>query len=186
MPAEQTPVNLMGSDDLNRTPYGKVLTWAVSYGRYIMIGTEIIVLLAFISRFSLDRKLTDLNDEIAQKKAILEVNLPLEDKIRRLHADLSVIKTNLPKSKQTVELLAHIQSVIPPDVTFDKFQISRGALSIDAVAGTSQGFSQFLANMQAIKRIKELEVSQVRRSQISGTSFSLRGTIDPSAPLTEE
>ena len=32
-----------------------------------MIGTEVVVLLAFISRFSLDRKLTDLKEEISQK-----------------------------------------------------------------------------------------------------------------------
>src|SRR3989344_3425468 len=67
-------INLIGEGDFSRTPIGRIVTWATTYGRYIMILTEIIVLLAFISRFSLDRKLTDLKEEITQKQAIIETN----------------------------------------------------------------------------------------------------------------
>ena len=74
MPAKQPTINLIGEEEMAHTPVGRIVAWAVTYGRYIMIGTEIIVLLAFISRFSLDRKLTDLNDEVSQKQAIIDAN----------------------------------------------------------------------------------------------------------------
>ena len=67
MPADIVRINLLGSQDLEHTPWGRIVAWATTYGRYIMITTEIIVLLAFISRFSLDRKNTDLTEEVTQK-----------------------------------------------------------------------------------------------------------------------
>ena len=66
MPAKTVDVNLLEKDDFSESPIGRIVTWAITYGRYIMILTEIVVLLAFISRFSLDRKLTDLNEAIGQ------------------------------------------------------------------------------------------------------------------------
>jgi len=74
MPAKQISINLIGEEEMEHTPVGRIVTWAITYGRYIMIGTEIVVLLAFISRFSLDRKLTDLKDEISQKQELIEAN----------------------------------------------------------------------------------------------------------------
>jgi len=186
MPANQSNVNLIGNDNLSRTPFGRILAWAVTYGRYIMIGTEIVVLLAFVSRFSYDRKNSDLNEEIAQKQAILETNAGLEKTIRKIHADISTVRTVLPQSKAMIELIEHIQSIIPPDVYFESLSATGNSLSIEAIAGTTQGFSQFLANMNAIKRLKNLEVSQVRRSQLSGTTFQLKSDIDHTVPLDKE
>src|SRR5690349_13458879 len=93
MPANTVSINLLGDSDTEHTPLGRIVNWAVTYGRYIMIGTEIVVLLAFISRFSLDRKLTDLKEEVAQKQEIIEANLPFEQDVRDLQDKLSKIKT---------------------------------------------------------------------------------------------
>ena len=66
-------INLLKNSS-DQSPLDRITDWALTYGRYIMIGTEIVVLLAFISRFSLDRKLTDLKEEIGQKQQILLAN----------------------------------------------------------------------------------------------------------------
>ena len=79
MPAKPIEINLLGQEDLKHTPQGRILNWALTYGRDIMIGTEIVVLLAFISRFSLDRKLTDLKEEISQKIKDLEGSMQTAD-----------------------------------------------------------------------------------------------------------
>ena len=83
MPADSIRINLLGQQDLEHTPWGRIVSWATTYGRYIMITTEIMVLLAFISRFSLDRKNTDLTEEVTQKQAILEANTSFETSDRK-------------------------------------------------------------------------------------------------------
>ncbi|HCS79450.1 TPA: hypothetical protein DIV55_06990, partial [Patescibacteria group bacterium] len=65
------PINLLTRKDFDASLVGRILRWSLIYGRYIIVSTEIIVLLAFIYRFSLDRQITDLNEEIEQKSAIV-------------------------------------------------------------------------------------------------------------------
>ena len=60
-------INLLSKKDLEEKALGRFLKWSLSFGRYIIVGTEIIVLIAFFSRFKLDRQLTDLHEAINQK-----------------------------------------------------------------------------------------------------------------------
>jgi hypothetical protein len=53
-------VNLLPQDPFFETVFGRFLKWALSIGRYIVIFTELIVILSFASRFTLDRMVTDL------------------------------------------------------------------------------------------------------------------------------
>ena len=68
MPKKLTPlsINLMPGRE---TSFGeKFLNWSLTFGRYIIIGTEIIVLVAFFSRFKLDRDFIDLHDQVKEKQ----------------------------------------------------------------------------------------------------------------------
>jgi len=146
MPATSVSVNLLDQEELEHSPLGRIVTWAITYGRYIMIGTEVIVLLAFISRFSLDRKLTDINEEIAQKQAIIEANAPFEREIRALQDQLVKMKALLSDQAKIPEILSLMQSALPPDVYLGTLSVNNNKLSASAVAGTTAGFSQFLVN----------------------------------------
>src|SRR5260221_9195487 len=109
MPAASANINLLGDTTLERSPYDRIITWEVTYGRYIMIGTEIVVLLAFISRFSLDRKLTDLKEEVTQKQGIIEANLPFENDVRKLQDKLSKIKILINQPIKPLDALVLFQ-----------------------------------------------------------------------------
>ena len=104
MPAEIL-INLIGQEDLSHTPQGRIVQWAMTYGRYIMILTEIVVLGAFISRFTLDRKLTDLKEEIAQKQAIIEANAELETQIRTAQTQIDQVKKLIDGQAQPKDTL---------------------------------------------------------------------------------
>jgi hypothetical protein len=60
-------INLLPKEEFEKKPLGKFLVWALSIGRYIVIFTELIVILAFLSRFKLDRDLADLNQSVREK-----------------------------------------------------------------------------------------------------------------------
>src|SRR3972149_8149847 len=113
MPATDIKINLLGDSEMEHTPLGRIVAWAVTYGRYITIGTEIIVRLAFISRFSLDRKLTDLNDEIFQKQAIIEANSAFESDFRTLQDTITKIQTLLAVPSTALTALNTVQALLP-------------------------------------------------------------------------
>ena len=53
-------IELLPKEEWEKTSFGKFIKWTLNVGRYIVIATELIVILAFVSRFKLDRDLTDL------------------------------------------------------------------------------------------------------------------------------
>jgi Tfp pilus assembly protein PilN len=164
-------INLIGEEEMSHTPVGRIVTWAVTYGRYIMIGTEIVVLLAFISRFSLDRKLTDLNEEISQKQAIIEANVDFEQQFRIVQNQLATIQSLISIPTSAVNALSTLQSLIPSDVHLDSLEIDTGKLTAHAVAGTSEGFSALISNLQSTSEFRNIEIGDIRRNPITGIEF---------------
>lgn len=167
-------VNLLNKDDLERTPVGRIVQWATTYGRYIMIGTEIVVLLAFISRFSLDRKITDLREEIAQKQVILEANLAFEHEIRRIQDEFTHVQEIVAVQDTPLALFTLVQSMLPPDVVLDSYRLTAdNVITVSAQAGTTRGFSQFLINMQAAQEIADISIQQISKQPLQGITFVL-------------
>lgn len=95
----------------------KFLRWILTYGRYIIIGTEIIVLLAFLSRFKLDRDFNDLNDRIKERQKIIENFRSIEDSVNQLQSRLSQIKTIEAAQGSGLLALPHIAPLTPPEIT---------------------------------------------------------------------
>lgn len=181
MPAKTPTINLLQREDLEHTPIGRITTWAVTYGRYIMIGTEIVVLLAFISRFSLDRKLTDLKEEIGQKQLILQANLPFERDLKLLQDKLAAVKTLLNNQNQPIDRVTLFQSLIPQGVYLESYDASQDKVTIAAVAGSTESFTQFLVNLQATPEITNVDVGDIKKQPLVGIRFKLTTEFKPTA-----
>jgi Tfp pilus assembly protein PilN len=177
MPANKISINLLGESDIEHTPVGRIVSWAVTYGRYIMIGTEIVVLLAFISRFSLDRKLTDLKEEVMQKQDIIEANVPFENDVRSLQNKLAAIKTLSGETYNPLEMLTLFQTLLPSGVYLQSFDISKNVLTVSATAGSTQAFSQFISNLQANKNFTAIDIGDIKRDPIVGIQFTFTAHI---------
>lgn len=177
MATKNVAVNLIGEEEMEHTPVGRIISWAVTYGRYIMIGTEVVVLLAFISRFSLDRKLTDLNDEISQKQAIIEANADFEQQFRIIQNQVKSIQKLMGAPTPMVDALNTLQSILPVDVYLDSLEINANQLQANAVAVSSVGFSTLIANLQSTKIFKNVDIGDIKRSPTTGIEFQFTATL---------
>lgn len=173
MPATVPTINLLGQENLAHSPQGRIINWALTYGRYIMIGTEIVVLLAFISRFSLDRKLTDLREEIQQKQAILTANATLEQDIRSVQDHIAKIKTITADQAKPVNTFTLVNTLLPNDAYINSLEITGDKFSTEVVAGSTEGFGQFLTNLGSVKQIKRVEVGEIKKNPLTGLEFKL-------------
>ena len=174
---QEVKINLIGEEEMEHTPVGRIVSWAVTYGRYIMISTEIIVLLAFISRFSLDRKLTDLNDEVSQKQAIIDANHDFETDVRKIQGKLTNIQTLLSSPTTASTALTTIQTLLPADVHLTALNISNQQVTGSVVANSTQSFSQMIANIQAEQIFHDVTIGDVNRNPVTGIQFTFTGTI---------
>lgn len=170
-------VNLLEQPEFESSTIGKLLTWSITYGRYIMIGTEIIVLVAFVSRFSLDRKLTDLREEIGQKKIILQANQQFEDEFRRIQEVLGKFRGVLNDQQKPVAIFYTIATLLPPDVSIIFYQQDASNLDMNIAAGTTEGLTIFLARIQLVSQLKNIEVTDIKKDPLEGTQFHITAKI---------
>lgn len=176
MPANVS-INLLGDSEMDHTPLGRIVTWAITYGRYIMIGTEIVVLLAFISRFSLDRKLTDLKEEATQKQDIIEANAGFEREVRVLQDKLAKIKALLVAPVDPLDTLVAFQSLLPSGVYLQSFDLTRDKITIQAIAGSTTAFAQFINNLRNARTITAVDIGDMKRDQLLGIQFSFTALV---------
>lgn len=186
MPTKDVAINLIGEEEMEHTPVGRIVTWAVTYGRYIMIGTEVVVLLAFISRFSLDRKLTDLNDEISQKQDIILANQDFETQFRVVQSQILKIQSLEKTPTPMTDALNAVQILLPPDVHLSSLNIEPDKLTANAIAGTSIGFSSLINNLQSTTLFKSVDIGDIHRDPINGIQFQFTAALTNPAPVAKK
>jgi hypothetical protein len=118
-------INLLHEKKFERTKIGRIVLWTISVGRYLVIGTELIVITAFLSRFYFDRVLTDLNEEIIQKQTVIESFAELENKVETTQQRIKTAKSLLAGQLRISNQLNKLAETIPPDVAFESLAIDK-------------------------------------------------------------
>lgn len=173
MPASRININLLPSDKWEKTPTGKFLQWVLTYGRYIVIGTELIVLLAFLSRFKLDRDLSDLSESVKTKRAVVENSQVLENDVRSLQARLAKIDGLLKGQVSFRENLGALTPLVPADVIFDDLSISSKQVGISGKTSSLNTLSAFLRNLLLSKKFTEVSLDKITAQEEGELIFTL-------------
>ncbi len=145
-------INLLPKDPFYDTPVGKFSLWAVQIGRYIIVFTEIIVIMSFATRFKLDRDVTNLNSSIVQKKAIVESFGDTEVKSRALQKQIASLQKIL-KGTSAVVAMQRIAQHIPNGIEFSRYSYDSTQLSIEGKASSSNLFASMILALQNQKDV---------------------------------
>jgi len=142
---KKTPnINLLPEEEFQKSIYGKIVKWALSTGRYIVVFTELIVILAFLSRFKLDRDLTDLHEKIEQKKAIVASAEDLEKQIINVNDTLSKVKTITDQQNPFSSFIKKFTELIPEEISVDSLSINKNEVTLSCVSQTPQGIGNLI------------------------------------------
>jgi len=176
MAAPKREIELLPREEWEKTAFGKLLKWTLTVGRYIVIVTELIVILAFLSRFKLDRDLTDLYEEIKRKQAIIEATSDFEEEFRFLQKRLATIEELEKKQLATEGIVEELSFLIPLDVSLTELAIKEKEVSLTATALSEQGLASFLNNLKASTKFERVVLSDVSLGTKKGVGiqFSLK------------
>lgn len=166
-------INLLPQKDFDQSPFSQFLRWILTYGRYIIIGTEIIVLLAFLSRFKLDRDLTDLSESIKTKKAIVTASQSLENNVRSLQNRLATIKNLEGKTISSAKLLESLGQITPPEITFSEITLQSSQISLGGKTVSLSSFALFLNKLSSSKKFTTLNLEKISQTR-EGIDFTLK------------
>ncbi|MBP7876306.1 PilN domain-containing protein [Candidatus Woesebacteria bacterium] len=169
--SKQLAINLLPQDPFFESGIGRVLQWSMGAGRYIVIFTEIVVILSFAARFTLDRQVTDLNEKLYGQIHQLEGLSQDEEGFRMAQAQLAEVKKSQDVSN-ILDVFVSLNAVVPNDVTINQLSISQNAISLESKALTQTGFITFINNLQLSKQFSTIRIGKVESSGSGDATFT--------------
>lgn len=159
----------------------RFLSWALTFGRLIVILTEIVALLTFLYRFSLDRELIDLHDRIKQKQAIVKFLKNNEEKYRNLQERLAMTSSLGDQAKEKSQILDEVVNLAPKDLVLNNLVITEDSLRLEASVFSASSLGEFVKNLKNHPKIKSLSLDKIENRTSSGTIvISLRAVLEKS------
>ncbi len=171
-------INLLLLDSNDFSFSGQLLSWAFTYGRYIIIITQIIVLSVFFARFKLDRDHTDLKEAVTQKQAILESVTDLETEIHKVQKRLTDIKNIAENQNIIINILHFLQENTPTDTLFSSLSISSKKIVFNASARNLRSFSFLLSKLQQSDKFSEVTLEDILRRANGRVEFKINAKIN--------
>lgn len=119
-------LNLLHPNEIPPSLPTRFLRWVVSYGRYIVIFTEIIVVSAFIYRFKLDSDLDTFKTSINKDVPFIEGLIADESLIRQTQLKLETIGGIYDSTPNWNRIFDNISTEIPQSLRINSLTIDNG------------------------------------------------------------
>jgi len=161
-------ISLLPREGLEGTPLGRLIDWLLSVGRYIVVFTELIVIGAFLSRFWLDRKNSDLSEEIRQEKMILEATRDFEREFRLFQTRLDVIAKALEKDDNPLSPLDIITQSLPRDIILLKYGFvskDENEANILTLVLSEASLAQFVENLLNRDEVTRVRIGAIEKEE---------------------
>ncbi len=158
-------INLLPQEEFAASTLGRIVAWLLSSFRVIVILTEMIVMIAFLSRFWLDAKSADLNELIRQKQAVIASTSDFEKEFRETQYKLEIFSELTSEESMLAEYLESISSYLPPEVALSSFSIVGNQINIEGISSSERGLAQFIANLKTIDHFEEVFLTQISTDQ---------------------
>lgn len=167
-------VNLLPQDPFLDSIVGKFLVWSLSIGRYLVILTEFIVITSFLSRFKLDRELTDITESIIKQKAVITSYRDVEANFRSAQDRINFISQQQQNSS-ILNSLELIEKNLPIDTKLTQLNLQPANWTLSGSSITPQGMKATIDQVVKTNPQSEVSLGEVKLNSKTGTiDFSLR------------
>ncbi|MFH2019442.1 MAG: PilN domain-containing protein [bacterium] len=161
-------INLLPRDSFESSTLGIVLEWALTFGKWAVILTQLVVIVVFLWRFTLDRKLTDLRKQITQEIMTIESYGDLEENFLIAQKMINFAKPVLATQNEVQYLLKTIQSLTPIDVWYEKIIISTDSINFTAYSASLPGFGRLLSALQRESKFTNINIGNIENGGEDG------------------
>ena len=164
-------ISLLPESENPRSFSARFFKWITTTGRVTIVLTELIVISVFISRFWLDRKNSDLSENVRQKQAILESATPFETEFTKLQERLVYIKTFYSSQPKFDEQISSLIASTPKDLFYEKIAVSTDEKTkttiIDATlaAYKEESIVSFITNLMLNPDIDQVNISKIEKKE---------------------
>lgn len=127
--------------------------WILSYGRFLIVFVEILVLAAFVLRFKLDADIASTKEAIEEQIPFIESLKSDEELIRKLQFQITTIQTVKRESPDYQTILQKITALLPSGITLHSlsFQKQTGGVEIK-MSGSTTASNNLTSLMNGLKK----------------------------------
>lgn len=167
-------ISLLPQEGFEFTTLGRIVTWSLSAGRIIVVVTELIVITAFLSRFWLDRNLTDLNDKIAEQQALIKTYQKFETEWVKAQEKLQKVSELSQNSIPMDKDLKAVTGVIPPNIAVSQLTMDTSTVQISGLTAFEGAVDNLIGNLNSLN-IGSVELTNLTVSpgEQLGTKFTI-------------
>lgn len=171
-------INLLPQSEFETSFWGKFLTWALSTGRYVILLTELVVIVAFMSRFKLDQDLATLSNKISGQKNVLSSSSSYETRFRQVQAKMTSVIKMLNTQPEIGRALDLVTSKVVSGVKLENISVDvLNGISVTGTATDSQIFSDFFTRFSASPQWKSIDLSNITQTETLGVKFTINAKI---------
>jgi len=136
----------------------ELIKWALTFGRLLIILVEIVAFSAFIYRFSLDRKIIDLNDKIKQSQAIIASTKTREDTYRSLQERIATIEMVSTTGNVSEKILNDIINITPPEISYRSLLIEDEKIDMEIDVISVSALTSFMQSLKDYPQISSVTI----------------------------
>lgn len=160
MAAQKREVNLLLAKSLQTNTLGRMLAWILSSFRIIVIVTEIIVMIAFLSRFWLDAQNSDLNEDLKNKTRIIEESEGFIQEFKDVQNRL-VIAGLIVSQGSYSQIVKDITPLLPKNLYLTQISLSNDGLNLSGSSLESVAIHQFVINLHASNLFSQVGLQEI-------------------------
>lgn len=130
-------------------------------GKYILLTTQLVVIVAFLFRFKLDRDLDVLNENIAQKQEAVIAYQDLEHQARIVQDQLETLKAINQNQLVFGNTLGILAQITPLEVEFENISLSQRSISLEGTSLSEAGLATLLNGLRNRPEFNQINLNSV-------------------------
>ena len=149
------------------------LRWAVTVGRIVIVATELVALAALLYRFTIDRKIIDLHDQIKKAQIFVKAQSAKEEDFKSIQERLLNIKATEEDTKAKIEIMNEIlDSIARGNFSSTNLTVAQHTISINGIAFSIFPINSFLEKLKENPNVVSITLDEVSGAA-QGVQFKL-------------
>lgn len=174
-------VNLLIHHGEKEKLYSKLIKWALSSGRFIVIFVEIITISAFVYRYKLDADLADLQEQINTQASYVSTLKDDATLIKNAQFQINNIGKLKSEKADFVSALKNLSAIIPQSIKLTNISFDRSlaypktTLSVSGESPSNLELSVFIKELQKNPNFSDINLTNISFDQL--TNFTITGSV---------
>lgn len=144
---EKNPINLYQKNPLEKqAPKRKFTLWLSSFGKAIILATNLVTIGAFIFRVKIDQTKLDLEEKISVQERVVLASSGFESDFRDFQNKITILKNASAKPSLTTNLDLVAEN-IPGEIVLKTSEITANKVNLNMESETGGALSIMAANL---------------------------------------